>query len=122
MAIFTIKLSGNKSYSMTECLSEIILEMNVKYLRGRKEFTVVIVEYLAPDLWVVGGVPLSEQDKNCFIMHVSVSDLVSKEEKKIFITETFKSLNLIVGDLHDDCYINIHQVDHDSFSYNRSFN
>ena len=106
---------------MTECLSEIILEMNIKYLRGRKDFTVVLVEYLAPDLWVVGGIPLSEQEKNCFVMHVSVSDSVSNEEKKIFITETFKAFNLIVGDLHEDCYININQVDHNSFSYNRSF-
>jgi len=122
MAIFNIKLSGNKSYSMTSCISKVILDMNLKYLRGRKDFTVVVVEYIALDLWVIGGVPLSEQDKNCFVMNVSVSDLVSTEEKKRFIHETFKALNLIVGDLHPDCYINISQVDQNSFSYNRPFN
>ena len=122
MAIFNIKLSGNKSYSMTSCISKVILDMNLKYLRGRKDFTVVVVEYIALDLWVIGGVPLSEQDKNCFVMSVSVSDLVSTEEKKRFIHETFKALNLIVGDLHPDCYINIYQVDQNSFSYNRPFN
>jgi 4-oxalocrotonate tautomerase len=73
-------------------------------------------------VWVIGGTPLSEQEKNCLIMHVSVSNMVTSDEKKIFISETFKALNQVIGDLHEDSYINIQQSDLDSFSYNRPFN
>lgn len=121
MAIFTIKVSGNKSYGTTKSISNVILDMNLKYLRGRKDYTVVMVEYIPLDLWVIGGVPLSEQQKNCMIMNVTISDLINDEEKANFIRETFVALNEVLGDLHQDSYISIHQFDQNSFSYNRPF-
>jgi 4-oxalocrotonate tautomerase len=122
MAIFTLRVSGNKSYSMTKSISQIVMEMNLKYLRGRADFTAILIDYLPVDVWVIGGTTLSEQEKNCLIMHVSVSNMVTSDEKKIFISETFKALNQVIGDLHEDSYINIQQSDLDSFSYNRPFN
>ena len=121
MAIFTIKVSGNKSYGTTKSISKVILDMNLQYLRGRKDYTVVMVEYIPLDLWVIGGVPLSEQQKNCMIMNVTISDLINDEEKANFIRETFVALNEVLGDLHQDSYISIHQFDQNSFSYNRTF-
>jgi 4-oxalocrotonate tautomerase len=121
MAIFTIKVSGSKSYAMTKSISSIILEMNLKYLRGRKDFTVILVEYLPLDLWIIGDIPLSEQQKNCLIMNVTISDAITSDEKAKFISESFRALNDVLGDLHQDSYISINQFDHNSFSYNRPF-
>jgi 4-oxalocrotonate tautomerase len=121
MAIFNVKVSGRKSVDTTNSISEMLLDLNLRYLKGRKEFTVVVVEYLDRDTWVVGGKPLSEQSKSCLVMNVTVSDAITNEDKSMFINETFSAFNHLLGDLHEDCYISIQQFNRDSFSYNRSF-
>jgi 4-oxalocrotonate tautomerase len=121
MAIFNVKVSGRKSYKTTNSISSTLLELNMRYLKGRKDFTVVVVDYLDRDTWVTGGVPLAEQSKSCLIMNVTVSDAVTDEDKAMFIKETFAAFNQLLGDLHEDCYISIQQFNQNSFSYNRPF-
>jgi len=122
MAIFNVKVSGRKSIKTTSSISETLLDLNLKHLRGRKDFTVVLVEYQSRDTWVVAGEPLAEHNKSCLILNVTVSDSVTNEEKTLFIKEAFAAFNALLGDLHEDCYISIQQFNKDSFSYNRPFN
>jgi 4-oxalocrotonate tautomerase len=121
MAIFNVKVSGKKSHQTTKKISSILLDLNIKYLKGKKPFTVVVVEYHDRDNWIIGGEFLSDLDKSCFIMSCTISDITTDEDKSIFINQAFKAFNELLGDLHEDCYISIQQFNKDSFSYNRSF-
>jgi 4-oxalocrotonate tautomerase len=121
MAIFNVKVSGRKSLKTTSSISATLLDLNLKHLRGRKDFTVVLVEYQSRDTWVVAGEPLSEHNKSCLILNVTVSDSITDDEKNLFIKEAFAAFNLLLGDLHEDCYISIQQFNNNSFSYNRPF-
>jgi len=121
MAIFNVKVSGKKSHQTTASISSTLLELNLKYLKGRKEFTVVVGEYLDRDTWVIADEPLSEQDNSCLILNVAMSEIVNDEEKALFIKEAFAAFNRLLGDLNKDCYISIQQFNKNSFSYNRPF-
>jgi 4-oxalocrotonate tautomerase len=121
MAIFNVKVSGKKSHQTTKKISSVILDLNIKYLKGRKAFTVVVVEYHDRDNWITGGEFLSDLDKSCFIMSCTISDITTDEDKSIFIAQAFKAFNELLGDLHEYCYISIQQFNKDSFSYNRPF-
>ena len=73
--------------------------------------TAVIVEEVAPERWFCGGRSLAEQGLASFWLDIKITDSTNtKDEKAAFIAQTFDAMGAILGRLHEESYVLVHDV------------
>lgn len=118
MPILNVKVSAPKSPEMTRNIADMLLELTTRILGKKREVTAIAIDYVAPDCWVVGGVPLSEQGKSSFYFDIRVTDETNtKDEKAQYIREAFDGFARLLGNLHEESYIHVHDVRAASYGY-----
>ena len=71
-----------------------------------------------PAHWVVGGRTLAEQRKSSFYFDIRVTDETNtKAEKAQYIREAFDAFAALLGDLHEESYIHVHDVRAAAYGY-----
>ena len=118
MPILNVKVSAVKSPELTRQIAELLLELTTRILKKKREVTSIAIDYVDPDSWVVAGVPLSEQGKSSFYFDIKVTDETNtKDEKAEYIRSAFAGFARILGDLHEESYIHVHDVRAASYGY-----
>lgn len=118
MPILNVKVSKPKSPELTREIAELLLDLSTRILGKKREVTSIAIDYVDPDSWVVGGVPLSEQGKSSFWFDIRVTDETNtKDEKARYIRAAFDGFARILGDLHEESYIHVHDVRAASYGY-----
>ena len=111
MPILTVKVSTQASAAMSATISETLLELTSRILHKKREFTAIVIDYVAPEHWVVGGRTLAEQGKNSVYFDVKVVDETNtKQEKAQYIAEAFAAFSELLGPLHEESYIYVQDV------------
>ncbi|MCB1956623.1 MAG: 4-oxalocrotonate tautomerase family protein [Rhodocyclaceae bacterium] len=118
MPIIQVKISAERSPQMTAAISEMLLELTTRILRKKRELTAITLDYVSPEDWVVGGRTLAEQGKRSFYFDIRVVDETNtKAEKAQYIAECFAAFGRLLGDLHDESYIHVHDVRPTTYGY-----
>ena len=118
MPILNVKVSGQKNVATTKAINELLLDLTHRILGKKKEVTSIVIDYVDPDCWFVGGKPLSEQDKSSFYFDIKVTDETNtKDEKAQYIQEAFSGFERILGSLHEESYIYVQDVRATSYGY-----
>jgi 4-oxalocrotonate tautomerase len=118
MPILNVKVSKPKSPELTRAISDLLLDLTTRILGKKREVTSIAIDYVDPDSWVVGGAPLSEQGKSSFWFDIRVTDETNtKDEKAQYIREAFDGFARLLGDLHEESYIHVHDVRAASYGY-----
>lgn len=118
MPILNVKVSARKSPELTGRIAELLLELTTRILKKKREVTAIAIDYVDPDDWIVGGVPLSRQHKSSFYFDIKITDETdTKDEKAQYIREAFDGFAAILGDLHDESYIHVQDVRAASYGY-----
>jgi len=118
MPILNVKVSAKKSPAMTAQITELLLDLTTRILRKKREVTAIVIDYVEPDCWIVGGRPLSEQGKSSFYFDIKVTDETNtKDEKARYINEAFTGFERILGNLHEESYIHVEDVRAASYGY-----
>lgn len=111
MPILTVKISGNKSQHVTNQVIDLLMDITSRILKKKREVTAITIEYINHDSWFVGGQLLSNLEKNSFYFDIKITDETNtKDEKAQYIKEAFDGFNRILGNLHEESYIHIHDV------------
>jgi phenylpyruvate tautomerase PptA (4-oxalocrotonate tautomerase family) len=55
MPILDVKVSVRKSAELTKAISEMLLETTTRVLHKKRELTAIVIDYVDPDNWIVGG-------------------------------------------------------------------
>jgi 4-oxalocrotonate tautomerase len=111
MPILTVKVSTRKTPQMTQQIAETLLELTSRILRKKRELTAVVIDYVEPEDWIVGGRTLAEQGKNSIYFDVKVVDETNtKQEKAQYIEEAFAAFAKLLGPLHEESYIFVQDV------------
>ena len=106
--MINVKVSGKKSAEMIKKISDLLLDTTEKILKKKKDLIAIAIEFVEHDTWLVGGVSLSEQNKNSFYFDITVTDETNtKDEKALYIKENFAGFEKILGELHPVSYIYI---------------
>ncbi len=80
--------------------------------------TAVIVSRVAPDAWFVGGQSLADVWLASFWLDIHVTDgSNTKDEKAAFIAAVYKSMEKLLGPLHEESYVHVHDVRDDAYGY-----
>ena len=118
MPILNVKVSLPASDRLTRDISEMLLELTTRILRKKRELTAIVIDYVPPQHWVVGGETLAAQGKNSFYFDIKVVDGTNtKDEKAQYISECFAAFARLIGPLHEESYIYVHDVREQAYGY-----
>jgi 4-oxalocrotonate tautomerase len=92
--------------------------LSAQHLRKNPEVTAVTVEAVAGDNWFAGGVSLAEQNKASFFLDIKIVDGTNtKDEKAAFIAAVFTTMGELLGDLHHESYVYVHDVSASAYGF-----
>ncbi|MES2190464.1 MAG: 4-oxalocrotonate tautomerase [Pseudomonadota bacterium] len=118
MPILNVKVSQPASSKMSIDIAETLLELTTRILHKKRELTSIAIDYVAPEHWIVGGSSLAVQGKNSFYFDIKVVDGTNtKDEKAQYIAESFQAFGKLLGNLHDESYIHIHDVRAEAYGF-----
>ncbi|MCY1162835.1 MAG: 4-oxalocrotonate tautomerase [Pseudomonadota bacterium] len=118
MPILNVKISQPASDRLTHDVSEMLLELTTRILRKKRELTSIAIDYVPPEHWVVGGSTLAAQGKNSFYFDIKVVDGTNtKDEKAQYIAEAFAAFGKLLGSLHEESYIYVHDVRAEAYGF-----
>jgi 4-oxalocrotonate tautomerase len=118
MPILNVKVSAPKSAETTRAIASMLIELTSRILRKKPEVTAIVVEYVDPADWIVAGRSLAEHGKRSFYFDIRVTDETNtKEEKAQYIREVFAGFERLLGELHEESYIHVHDVRAAAYGY-----
>lgn len=111
MPIINVKVSTKKSPEMTSRICEVLMELTTRILHKKRELTAIVVDYVDPADWIVGGSTLEYQGRNSFYFDIKIVDETNtKQEKAQYVREAFVAFESLLGNLHEESYIYVQDV------------
>lgn len=111
MPILNIKVSATRTPELSARINELALDLTTRVLGKRRDLTAVVIDYVDPHDWFVGGKSLTEHKLASFYFDVKVVDETNtKAEKARYIAEAFEGFAALLGPLHHESYVHVEDV------------
>jgi 4-oxalocrotonate tautomerase len=118
MPILKVKVSAEKSATLTENINAALLDLTTSILRKKRELTSIVIEYVDPTEWSIGGVSLSSLGKKSFYFDITITDETNtKDEKAEYINAAFQAFENLLGEIHEESYIYIQDARAAAYGY-----
>lgn len=118
MPTLNVKVSGTPSALLSQQICGLLLDLTARILKKDPRVTSIAIEYVDPEHWIVGGRSLAAQGKRSVYFDIKVTDETNtKPEKEQYIREAFDGLSRLLGDLHEESYIFVHDVRAAAYGY-----
>ena len=118
MPILDVKISAEPSRELITAVSETLLDLTTRILHKKRELTSIAIDFVPPQHWVVGGATLAEQRKRSFFLDIKIVDGTNtKDEKAAYVAAVFHGFARLLGDLHEESYVHVHDVRADAYGY-----
>lgn len=118
MPILTVKLSAQPSKQLTQAVADMLLEATERILKKKRSVTAIVIDYVAPQNWLIAGIPLDEHGLNSVYFDIKITDETNtKDEKAQYIAETFAGFARLIGPLHEESYIYVQDVRAAAYGY-----
>jgi len=119
MPIMTVKVSSrNEIADLEKKVAALAAQASTSILHKRPELTAVIVERVNPNAWFAGGTTLAEQHASSFWLEIKVVDGTNtKDEKEAFVAAVFEHMGQLLGNLHHESYVHVHEVSADAYGF-----
>jgi 4-oxalocrotonate tautomerase len=118
MPILNVKISAAPSPDLVAAVSETLLDLTARILHKKRELMAIAIDFVPPEHWVIGGKTLAEQRKRSVYLDIKIVDGTNtKDEKAAYIAAVFDAFSRLLGDLHDESYIHVHDVRADAYGY-----
>jgi 4-oxalocrotonate tautomerase len=118
MPILAVKIGAKKSVETTQRVSALLIELTSRILRKPPQVTAIVIEYVDPADWIIAGKSLAERGLASFTFDIKVTDETNtKDEKAQYIREAFEGFQKILGGMHEESYIYIHDVRAAAYGY-----
>lgn len=118
MPILNVKIGARRTERLTPEISALLADATAGILGKDPAVTAIAIEYVDPADWIIAGTSLAEHGKASFALEIKVTDETNtKDEKALYIETVFKGLSGILGELHEESYIHVHDVRAASYGY-----
>ena len=118
MPILNVKISAEPSRELVTSVSELLLDVTTRILHKKRELTSIAIDFVPPQHWVVGGATLTAQHKHSFYLDIKVVDGTNtKDEKAAYVAAVFDGFARLLGDLHEESYVHVHDVRAEAYGY-----
>jgi 4-oxalocrotonate tautomerase len=118
MPYLNLKLCAPPSPEISTQIAAALTDLTAEVLKKKRELTAVVVEYVAPAQWYIGGASLASQPLCSFYLDIKVTEGTNtKDEKALYVARVFEAIEKIVGAVAPASYIVIHEVHADAWGY-----
>jgi 4-oxalocrotonate tautomerase len=118
MPILNVKVSANRTPDLSRQITNTLLDLTERILKKNRKLTAVVIDYVDPQDWFVGGESLAELGKRSSYFDGNVVDETNtKAEKLQYIAEAFAAMAELLGNLHEESYIHVEDVRATAYGY-----
>ncbi len=99
-------------------IADAVSQLSSSILHKDPKVTAIIVQAVNASDWFAGGRSLAEQELASVWLDIHITDGTNtKDEKAYFIAAAFKRFGELLGLLHSESYIHIHEVRADAYGF-----
>lgn len=119
MPLITVQYSSTKDVPPSKAeIAAAVSELSSSILHKDPKVTAIIVQAVAASDWFPGSRSLAEQKLSSVWLDIHITDGTnSKDEKAEFIAATFKKFGELLGPLHTESYVHVHEVRADAYGF-----
>jgi len=119
MPLITVRYTTSRqSPSLKADIALAVSSLSADILHKDPKVTAVIVESADPADWFAGGKSLAEHKLASFWLDIRIVDGTnSKDEKADYISAVYKRMEELLGPLHRESYIHVHDVRADAYGF-----
>ena len=119
MPLITVRYTTQRqSGTLKADIAESVSQLAAQVLHKDPKVTAVIVDSADPADWFAGGKSLAEQKLASFWLDIRIVDGTnSKDEKADYITAVYKRMVELLGPLHTESYVHVHDVRADAYGF-----
>lgn len=112
MPIIQVKYSTPKAEAgLVQAIAAAASRLSAQHLRKDPAVTAVTVEPVPAENWFAGGLSLAEQQRASFFLDIKIVESTNtKDEKAAFIAAVFATMGELLGPLHHESYVHVHDV------------
>jgi 4-oxalocrotonate tautomerase len=118
MPILQVKVSTYPSAELSKAIATTLVDITAQVLHKQPSVTAVAIDFIPPEHWHVGGATLAEQQQSSFFLDIKVVEGTNtKDEKARYVAEVFAAMRDLLGALHNESYVYIHEVRADAYGF-----
>jgi len=118
MPYINVTVTGSPDVALSERIATEVNQLTRTHLRKDPTITAVSVSYLDPNHWFTGGKSLASQGVGSFWLDIKVVDGTNtKQELAAYLDAVFGSLSQIIGSVHTESYVLVHEVPASAYGY-----
>lgn len=118
MPFIHVRYSTPVERDLRQPIAAFVTETTAKVLGKKAELTSVAVEQVTATSWFIAGKSLAEHRRATFFVEVRVSRGTNvKEEKAVYLREVFRGMEALLGPVHPESYVHVHEADDDAYGY-----
>jgi 4-oxalocrotonate tautomerase len=118
MPIINISVTGQPRPELSAKVAAKVSDLTQSHLRKDPSVTAVVVSYVDPRHWFAGGKSLASQQASSFWLDIKVVDGTNtKQELGAYIEAIFASFEDILGTVHPESYVLVHEVPAAAYGY-----
>ncbi|HEY0235429.1 MAG TPA: 4-oxalocrotonate tautomerase family protein [Afipia sp.] len=119
MPLITVQYASPRSTPALKAeIAAAVSQLSSDVLHKDPKVTAIIVQAVEASDWFTGGRSLSEQKLASVWLDIHITDGTNtKDEKAGFIAATFRRFGELLGPLHEESYIHVHEVRADAYGF-----
>lgn len=118
MPLLQLRIAAPAERELAARAAALVHRHTVEHLGKQPDLIAVAVDFVDPATWFVAGRALAETGRRSFSLEIKVTDETNtKDEKARFIAAVFASFEQLLGPLHEESYIHVHDVRAASYGY-----
>lgn len=111
MPILTVLLSTTPDTAVSTKVAATLSRLTAAILHKDPGLTSIAISHVDPAHWFVGGPSLAAQRKASFFLDIRITDETNTaNEKAAYIDAVFKEIGALLGELHHESYVHVHDV------------
>ena len=119
MPLITVTLSSpHPEMPPKAAVAAEVSRLSSTILRKDPKVTAIIVTTVPPEDWFCGGRSLADARLASVWLDIHITDGTNtKDEKAAFIAETYAAFGRLLGPLHEESYVHVHDVRDDAYGF-----
>lgn len=117
MPIITVRYAARHDVT-PQGVASAAAEASTSFLRKQADLTAVIAEPADPSQWFIAGKSLSDHGLASFWLEIRIVEGTNtKQERERFIAAIFEAMGQLLGPVHHESYVHIHEVRADAYGF-----